>query len=445
MHNIVQTERAFVGCLLRNPHEVTTTSLVLPGMLSDPVLQRVHKAIIDLHTAGKPVSRPALLSILPDEFEEQGPTAGIIASLKSNAEDAGSAADYADAIIDREASRRIDGISEWAASETKRGEHDPDIIAAEASRRLQSIMEITSPVQRQKLGEAAARAADKAAKAAEDRQAVPGIESGIPALDEIVGRFYGLSFVIASQGEGKSALATQIAVHSAAYGRPALVFQFEMDAEEMGAREISARTGISVQTITNPQGDAFDRVQIEQAARDLADLPLYVVDSEGMTVAQIGAQCRAMERSVGLSLVVIDQLDKVQAAGKHRDRFERMAEITSDLKRLSKTMPNVAFIVLGQRTRGSQRRDNATPEVNDADAPSIERDADIIIGLWFPANWLLRQRPKKNVSEEADKWEAELRRLEGKAEAITLKHRRRKAFKQCEMRFDGDRMRFADF
>ena len=443
--NLRQAERAFIGCLLRNPHEAMATAMVTPLMLSEPHLQALHKAIGDLTEASRPVTLSSLLSVLPDEFEGQGPTAGIIAALKANAEDAGSASDYADAILEREAVRRISEINEWVAQESKRGERDADIIAAEASRKLQAVMEITSPVQRELLGAAAARAADKSAKASEDRGAVAGVPTGIPALDAIVGRLYGLSFIIASQSEGKSALATQIATHAAESGRPAIVFQFEMDAEEMGAREIAARTGLSVQSITEPQGDAFDRAAIAQAARELSALPLYVVDSDGLTVRQIGAQCKAMERTTGLSLVVIDQLDKIEPEGKHRDTDGRIEEVTRDLKKLSKTMPDVTFVVLGQRIRGAQRRDDPTPEINDADGRGVERNADVIVGLWFPANWLRRQKPKRNISEDADKWEAEMRRLEGKAEAITLKHRRRKAFQQCELRFDGNRMRFEDF
>lgn len=443
--NLRQAERAFVGCLLRNPHEVMATAMVTPQMLSEPHLQALHKAIGDLTEASRPVTLSSLLSVLPDEFEGHGPTAGIIAALKANAEDAGSAADYADVILEREALRRISEINEWVAQESKRGERDADIIAAEAARKLQAVMEITSPVQREKLGAAAARAAERSAKAGDDHRAVPGIPTGIPALDGICGRLYGLSFIIASQGEGKSALAAQIAIHAAESGRPALIIQLEMSSEETAARELSARTGIPIAEIAEPQGDAFTTAQIAQAVRDLAALPIEIIDSEGLTVRQIGAQCKSMARVTGLAVVVIDQLDKIRAEGKYKDRFERLAEITADLKRLSKSMPDTTFVVLGQRTRGAQRRDDPAPQIDDADAPSIERDADVVIGLWLPGNWHRRQKPKRNVSEEMDKWEHEARRLEGKANAIVLKHRRRKAFEQCDLSFDGSRMRFSNF
>lgn len=444
--NLAQAEKAFVGCLLRSPSEVMQTAVVTPSMLQAPHHQSIYKAILELTEGQRPVNMPGLLSLLPDEFEGQGPTAGIIAALKANAEDAGPAADYGDLIIERESEERISEVNEWTAKEVKRGERPPELIAAEAARKLQDVMGIASPVRREKLGVAAARAAERSAKVADaDDRTVPGLPTGIAALDGIVGRLFGLSFLLASQGEGKSALAAQIATNAAASGRPALFFQFEMDAEEMGAREIAARSGLPVQTITEPQSDIFDRQVIAQTVRELSDIPLYIVDTDGLTVRQVGAQAKAMERTTGLSLVVIDQLDKIKSEGKHRDRFERLAEVTLDLKNLSKSMPGVTFLVLGQRTRGAQRRDDPTPEINDADAPSIERDADVILGLWFPSNWLRRQKPKKNISEEMDKWEAEMRRAEGKAECIILKHRRRKAFAQCELRFDGDRMRFGEF
>lgn len=443
--NLRQAERAFIGCLLRNPHEAMATAMVTPTMLSEPHLQALHKAIGDLTEASRPVTLSSLLSVLPDEFEGHGPTAGIIAALKANAEDAGSASDYADAILEREAVRRISEINEWVAQESKRGERDADLIAAEAARKLQAVMEITSPVQREKLGAAAARAAERSGKAADNANAVPGIPTGIPALDGICGRLYGLSFIIASQGDGKSALAVQIADHAARSGRPVLICQFEMSSEEMGARELAARTGIPVQEIMEPQGDAFDRAAITQAARDLTDLPIYVVDSDGLTVRQIGAQAKAMERTIGLSLVVVDQLDKIVPEGKHRDDNGRISEVTRDLKRLSKSMPDVTFLVLGQRIRTAQRSDDPVPSANDADGRSVERDADVLLGLWQPINHHRRQKPKRNVSEEADKWEGECRRLEGKACVVVLKHRRRATGTQCDLSFNGARMRFSNF
>lgn len=442
MRDTLQAERAFVGCILRSPEQVRSVGGVTAEMLDDPGHRRIFKAIQYAHTANGAVSTQALLSILPRDLPDHGPTEAVIAALKANAEGAGAAGDYAEALLEREAQRRVTKVNEWIAEQTKRGEMTVEEIAAEASRRLAGVMEVASPIRRVKLADAA-RSAIKNARAVTAQEA-PGVTTGIAPLDKIVGRLYGLTFLLASQSEGKSALAAQIAIHCAEAGRPALIFQFEMDAEEMGVREVVATSELKMAEVLSPQVDAFDAQVIGGAIMRLDALPVYVIEDDRMTVEQIGAQCRAMDREVGLSLVVIDQLDKIKSAGKHRDRFERMEEITGDLKSLAKAMPHVTFLVLGQRTRGAQKRDDPTPEINDADAPGIERNADVILAIWFHANWLRRQRPSKGGAEQMDKWEGDMRRAAGKAEGIVLKHRRRKAFEQCEMRFHGERMRFAE-
>lgn len=444
--NIAQAERAFVGSLLRDSSQIDAVSNVAPDMLAEPHHRLIYQAMLRIVGLNKRVSTPALLAELPPEFEGQGPAAAVIAALRANAEDAGPAADYADLLLERHAQRKISEINGWTTEQVKRAERPVEDIAAEASRKLQDVMSLASPVRRVSLAEAAARAVDKAAAAAQSgiADAGAGIPTGIPALDAILGRLYGLSFLLASQNEGKSALAAQIAMSAAAAGRPVLFFQFEMDAEEMGAREIAARSGLTVAQIREAQSDVFDAEQIGTAISEIKSLPFWIVESDSMTVRQIGAQAKAMHRQTGLSLVVVDQLDKIAPEIQHRDDNSRISEVTRALKGLSKSMPDVTFLILGQRIRGAQRREDPTPEINDADGRGVERDADVVFAIWLPANWLRRQRPKRNVSEEMDKWEGEMRRLDGKAEAIILKHRRRKAFQQCELKFDGQRMRFED-
>jgi replicative DNA helicase len=151
-----------------------------------------------------------------------------------------------------------------------------------------------------------------------------------------------------------------------------------------------------------------------------------------------------MKARGGLALIIIDQLDKIKAEGKYKDRFERFAEVTRDLKRMAKSL-SIPVICLAQRTRQAQRRDDPTPHVLDADIPSVDRDSDWVIGLWQRANWLQGNRPDPRGGEEAQtKWQAEIHKARGLAEAITLKHRRRKAFQTCRMDFDGRTMRFSE-
>lgn len=441
--DILRNEQNFLGCLLRSPHEFwKTNDTVSAEMFTQPHHRDLFTAIRDLSETGRQVTTPALLARLPEEFSDIGPAIGVIAALKENAAEAGSSLDYCHVIAEQSSAGRLKELSTWIDKQI--GKKAPEDVAAEAALRLQEIMTTASPLRPKPIGDVA-HDVTRQASSANAGEVLSGLNTGIAPLDEIMGLMLGgdLGAIIASQGDGKSALAAQIAVHAATAGRPVLFIQMEMSDEQMAARELAAACGIPVNQIHEGAFDAFQLELIVDAERALREMRLHILDAEELTVRQIKAQALTMQRVVGLSLIVIDQLDKVRAEGKYRDRFERMAEITRDLKKLAKAL-KVPVIVLAQRTRSAQRRDDPTPDVLDADAPSLERDCDWIIGLWQRANWLRRNKPDGRREEDLSKWHIDMQQSQGKAEVICLKRRRGKAFEQRELRFIGETMRFKE-
>lgn len=443
--DLLANEQNFLGCLLRSPHDFwSVNGMVAPDMFSLAHHREVYTAISFLAESGRNVTFSALQAHLPAEYDDGAPFIGLLASLKENAAEAGAAQDYASALSEHSAASRIATLGEWMAKEIKGGKRSPEEVAAEAALTLQEIMSVASPVRPKAIGDIASDVARHAgsAKGGEVRH---GLNTGIASLDEILGLMLvgDLGAIIASQGDGKSALAGQIGMHAAASGRPVLFIQMEMSDEQMAARELAAASGIAVNQIHEGAFDAFQWEQITEAERGLQGVPFHIIDAEEMTVRQIEAQALTMQRTTGLSLLVVDQLDKIKAVGKYRDRFERMAEITRDLKKMAKRL-KAPVLVLAQRTRGAQRRDDATPHVLDADAPSLERDCDWIVGLWQVANWMRHNRPDSRKVSDYEDWLTKTRQAEGKAEIIILKRRRGKAFQQAELRFQGATMRFVE-
>src|SRR5690606_30938795 len=115
------------------------------------------------------------------------------------------------------------------------------------------------PIRPVKLGEVAQKVARLAGDAFTG-DAVFGLTTGLAPLDEIMGRMFpdDLIFLIASQSDGKSALAAQIATSLATAGQSVMFFQFEMASEQMGARALSYRSGLSVKAINEGQFTAFE-------------------------------------------------------------------------------------------------------------------------------------------------------------------------------------------
>lgn len=443
--DLLTNERMFLGCLLRSPHELfQVMDMVKPDMLADGPYRGIYSAMVDLAERPRQVTRPALLANLPAEYDDYGPTVGILIALQENAAEAGSATDYAPFICEAASRKKLQALSKWLAKESGKLEAGAEDIAAEAALRLQAIMQDASPLRPALIGESASKILASYAKGS-DGGFNPGLNTGIGPLDEILGLMLGgdLGFIIASQSDGKSALAGQIAMHAARDNRPVLYIQLEMSGEQMAARELAAATGIAVNAIHEDNLDMAQAEDVSMAERGMRTVPLYVLDTDEITVRQIKAQASAMLRGNGLALLVIDQLDKIKAEGKHRDRFERLAEVTRDLKKMAKSL-KIPVLCLAQRTRGAQRRDDPTPDILDADAPSIERDADWVIGLWREENWLRRNKPDSRREEDVANWETKLVKAQDKASVIVLKRRRGKAFQQRGLRWIGQTMRFEE-
>lgn len=446
IHDSTANERAFIGCLLRSPHDFwQVNDTVTADCFTVASHREIFTAVRDLSERGKQVTITALQANLPEEFEDAGPTIGILMALKESAAEAGSATDYAPFLAERTALKRLDALFEWGRKELRKADSSAEDISAAALLRLYAVTAGASAQRPKAIGEIVTGVA-RHANNAHMGEFVSGITTGISGLDGILGLMLpgDLGFIIASQGDGKSALAAQIGMHAALDRRPVLYIQMEMSEEQMGARELAKLSGISVSQIHEGAFDAFEWEQIQAAEKSLGPVPFHVIDAEEMSVRQIRAQCLAMKNNGGIGLVIIDQLDKVKHEGKYRDRFEASKEVTRDLKRMTKGI-GIPGICLAQRTRTAQRRDDPTPHILDADAPSIERDADWVIGLWQKANWMQLNRPDGRGDEsKLSNWQAEIYKQRGVAECITLKHRRRKSFQQCRMQFEGKTMKFSE-
>jgi replicative DNA helicase len=164
-----------------------------------------------------------------------------------------------------------------------------------------------------------------------------------------------------------------------------------------------------------------------------------------MSIRSIRNHAMALKRMVGLRLLVVDQMTHVRTDARHKNKFDRYEEVTSESKSMALEM-EVPYLMLVQRTRRAQRSDDPTPQIDDADANSIERDGDIVFAVWQEINWLRRNKPDVKASGEVwDKYEARMRNAKGKASVIGLKVRSGEPYQQRDLSWHGATTRFSDF
>lgn len=445
IHDPTINEKNFVGCLLRSSHEFwQINDIVTSDMFSVGHHRQIFEAIRDLSERGKQVTITALQANLPEEFDDIGPAIGVLMALKESAAEAGSATDYAPFLAERSALKRLDALAEWLRKETRKGEKTAEDVSAEAAVRLQSIMATATPLRPVKLSEITKRVVTFSTKA-NKTDVMPGFSTGLSALDEMTGLLMGGDFigVLGALGEGKSALLAQIGKHIARTA-PVLNCNNEMGEEQNGTRFIAGESGMSIRQIREGAYDFTGADAVKGAQERLEKLQYHLYTDPRMTVRGIRVRALQMKQTIGLGAITVDGLKRIRTETKHRDRWDRLEEITGDLKAMALEL-NVPVLLAVQRTRTARRRDDPIPQLDDADAPTLETDSDVIIAVYQESAWLMMNKPNPKAGNEAqDEWEGKLRRARGMAKIITLKVRSGQAFETREFRFNGQATRFEE-
>jgi len=298
-----------------------------------------------------------------------------------------------------------------------------------------------------------------------------GHDCGYHLLNERLRGFRpgGMYVIAARPGMGKSSLGLGIAVRMALAEGRGLFWSGEMPAEELMGRAISAKCGLSLNTVLTGmiEGAAGpERVstptmhRIVNAGMAARRIPLVIDDREGLSVQQIAVRARRMSREPeGLAFVVIDYIGLLRGSDAVRRSGNRVAEVTEisgEIARMAREL-KVPVIALSQLNRQSENREDRRPGMADIrDSGAIEQDARCILAIYREEDALKSRigadgQVVRNANESeqayqkrANDFDAALERSRGKGEIIILKNRGGKGG-IVNMWFDGPTTWFRDF
>lgn len=212
-----------------------------------------------------------------------------------------------------------------------------------------------------------------------------GITTGLGELDRRIGGMHpGHMIVLAGRpGMGKSAIAIGRAIHAAkTHEGAAVVFSLEMSGDDCFRRVASHEARV--------RGSAFRDGKFihEETGRFLRELdalkrlPLYVDDTESITLSQIRSRCRRLRAKHGkISVVVVDYL-QLMGTGHTSGRDNREAQVAALSRGLKSLAKHLAcpVIALAQLNRDLEKRPNKRPQLSDLrESGAIEQDADVVI------------------------------------------------------------------
>jgi replicative DNA helicase len=196
-----------------------------------------------------------------------------------------------------------------------------------------------------------------------------------------------------------------------------------MSAEQLATRILSEQAEISSEKIRRGMIDEGDFRKLVEVSREMSQIPLYIDQTGGISVAQLAARARKLKRQKGLGLLVVDYLQLLTGNGRRSDnRVQEITEITTGLKALAKEL-NVPILALSQLSRQVEQRDDKRPQLSDLrESGSIEQDADVVMFVFREEYYVERRKPDETDGKFGE-WMADMSRVHGKAEVIIGKQR----------------------
>lgn len=209
-----------------------------------------------------------------------------------------------------------------------------------------------------------------------------GIKTGIGSIDEImVGMREGELVVLAARpAMGKTALALNIAENVAKHHGPVLIMSAEMQAGELATRMVSSGSGADYGAMRRASLSIDDYDLMTSWIAKCRNLPVYIDDRSGPSIAQVFSEAKRIKRLHGLKLVVVDYLGLVKGVG--NSRTEEVGSVSRALKALAKDL-NCPVLALHQLSRKCEERTDRRPLTSDLrDSGEIEQDADVVAMLY---------------------------------------------------------------
>ncbi|MCH8997524.1 MAG: replicative DNA helicase [Proteobacteria bacterium] len=210
---------------------------------------------------------------------------------------------------------------------------------------------------------------------------ISGLPSGFTELDDLTSGFQPGDFIIVAgrPSMGKTAFGLSVAEHMAITdGLPVAFFSMEMSNYQVAQRILCSRGRIDSHKFRRHMLSEQDIQQLGFVCEQLADAPLYVDDTPGMTVLELRAKIRRLAQQHNIRAAFVDYLQLMHTP-RVENRQQEIATISRGLKSIGREL-NIPIIAMAQLNRQAEGREGHRPRMSDLrESGTLEQDADVIL------------------------------------------------------------------
>jgi replicative DNA helicase len=141
------------------------------------------------------------------------------------------------------------------------------------------------------------------------------------------------------------------------------IFSLEMSRDQLVQRLLSMDTRIDTHRLRTGHLGEADLQNVMESMGRLADVPIFIEDTPGLSVMEVRSKARRLQSQVGVDLIIIDYL-QLMSGRRSDNRVQEVSEISRGLKSLAREL-NVPVIALSQLSRAVEGRQSHIPMLSD--------------------------------------------------------------------------------
>lgn len=401
----VDAEMSLLGAVLIDEEVIADASeLVSAKDFYDKRHQIVYAGMIRLYEQHRPVDLLTLTEELKkkDQLETVGGSA-YLTELTNYVPTAAHATAYAELVSQKAIRRRLikasGDISELGYDETTNTEElleraEAELFSVSDQSLKQDLISIESIL---------TESFDRIEELHRNKGQLRGIRTGYRDLDNMTAGLQRSDLIIiaARPAMGKTTLVTNLAYNVATIAKlPVLFFSLEMSKEQLIDRMLADASGVDSWNIRTGNLSDDDFSKISEAMGEMAEAPIYIDDTPGLSVLELRTKARRAAHNQTLGLIVVDYLQLMQATSSYAgNRVQEVSEISRGLKLIAREL-NVPVIALSQLSRSVESRTPPIPQLADLrESGSIEQDADIVSFIYRPGYYEPDNPEVQNITD----------------------------------------------
>ena len=385
----LEAEEAVLGSMLTTKEAV---SKAMQWVSADQFYKDAHVRIFscmsDLFDKGEPIDAISVVDRLKKKKELEGVGgAYYVTGLAESVPTTANVEHYAKIILEKHLLRTLIQVAHEVSKDAFEDSQDIDDILDSAESAIFNISEKRLRGGFRHIDPILHHTFEELDKIASKPGSVTGVPSGLIDLDDITSGFHpGELIIVAGRpGMGKTALALSMGRNAAVMDKTGVgIFSLEMANHQLAMRLLCAEGRVDSHLVRTGKLPKAQWKNLSIAVGSLAEAPIYLDDTPGMSVLEVRAKSRRLKAEHDIGLIIVDYIQLMTGPKGAESRQQEISQISRSLKGLAKEI-EVPVLGLSQLSRAVESRSDRRPQLSDLrESGAIEQDADVVIFLYRP-------------------------------------------------------------